>query len=339
MTSIQCGEVEAVHKITTENVYKQQLVEVKGQTDILTMGIPFISPYNVNSVLNPILVDVHGPRVLLQHVPWHAAGARGRRRDHDPPDVLGVQPGAPSELHRLLRAGAGRHDGSRARSRRSTRSSSPRTSGTATCTARGTPTTACTRSTCGTGRRTAWHTWGGRSSSVVIRGRCAGSGFTPASTMDDALEMATDVVGSLADDHPPPRAAADGRGRELRDGSTSRCPSSPRRCATCGSSARAVGMRGRRVSVKVRRAVSAGGLSVPAPRGRRAWRRGAGEAVGCAPTTRRSGRARDPAKVARRVIREGPMRLAVQVLADPEMAGVDRLADLRASLAVTTRPR
>lgn len=56
MTSIQCGEVEAVHKITTENVYKQQLVEVKGQTDILTMGIPFIGPYNVNSIMNPILV-------------------------------------------------------------------------------------------------------------------------------------------------------------------------------------------------------------------------------------------------------------------------------------------
>src|ERR1700712_4654298 len=46
MTSVQAGEVEAVHKITTENVYKQQLVEVEGQTDILTMGIPFICPYN-----------------------------------------------------------------------------------------------------------------------------------------------------------------------------------------------------------------------------------------------------------------------------------------------------
>ena len=60
MTSIQCGEVEAVHRITTENVFKQQLVEVKGQTDILTMGIPFISPYNVNSILNPILVACMG---------------------------------------------------------------------------------------------------------------------------------------------------------------------------------------------------------------------------------------------------------------------------------------
>ena len=56
MTSVQAGEVEAVHKITTENVYKQHLVEVEGQTDILTMGLPYICPYNVNSVMNPILV-------------------------------------------------------------------------------------------------------------------------------------------------------------------------------------------------------------------------------------------------------------------------------------------
>ncbi|MGE0877984.1 MAG: lactate racemase domain-containing protein [Acidimicrobiia bacterium] len=60
MTSVQAGEVEAVHKITTANVYKQQLTEVQGQTDILTMGIPFICPYNVNSIMNPILVMCTG---------------------------------------------------------------------------------------------------------------------------------------------------------------------------------------------------------------------------------------------------------------------------------------
>lgn len=60
MTSIQAGEVEAVHKVTTANVYRQQLVEVQGQTDILTMGIPFICPYNVNSIMNPILVMCTG---------------------------------------------------------------------------------------------------------------------------------------------------------------------------------------------------------------------------------------------------------------------------------------
>ena len=56
ITSVQAGEVEAVHKVTTENVYRQHLVVVEGQSDILTMGLPYICPYNVNSVMNPILV-------------------------------------------------------------------------------------------------------------------------------------------------------------------------------------------------------------------------------------------------------------------------------------------
>ena len=56
LTSVQAGEVEAVHALTTANVYRQQLVPVEGQTDVLTMGLPYICPYNVNSVMNPILV-------------------------------------------------------------------------------------------------------------------------------------------------------------------------------------------------------------------------------------------------------------------------------------------
>ena len=56
MTSVQAGEVEAVHKLTTENLYRQHLVAVEGQTDILTMGLPYLCPYNVNSIMNPILV-------------------------------------------------------------------------------------------------------------------------------------------------------------------------------------------------------------------------------------------------------------------------------------------
>jgi hypothetical protein len=56
VTSVQAGEVEAVHDATTGNVFRQQLVEVEGQTDVLTMGLPYICPYNVNSVMNPILV-------------------------------------------------------------------------------------------------------------------------------------------------------------------------------------------------------------------------------------------------------------------------------------------
>jgi hypothetical protein len=60
LTGVNAGEVEAVHRVTTANVHRQQLVAVEGQTDILTMGIPYICPYNVNSVMNPILVMCTG---------------------------------------------------------------------------------------------------------------------------------------------------------------------------------------------------------------------------------------------------------------------------------------
>jgi hypothetical protein len=60
MSSVQAGEVEAVHDRTTEHVYAQQRLEVQGQTDVLTMGLPYICPYNVNSIMNPILVACLG---------------------------------------------------------------------------------------------------------------------------------------------------------------------------------------------------------------------------------------------------------------------------------------
>ena len=60
LTSVQAGEVGAVHDQALENVFRQQLVAVDGQTDILTMGLPYICPYNVNSIMNPILVACLG---------------------------------------------------------------------------------------------------------------------------------------------------------------------------------------------------------------------------------------------------------------------------------------
>ena len=56
LTGVNAGEVEGVHRLTTAKLLEQQLVHVEGQADILTMGLPYISPYNVNSVMNPILV-------------------------------------------------------------------------------------------------------------------------------------------------------------------------------------------------------------------------------------------------------------------------------------------
>ena len=56
VTSVQAGAIEPVHDQTLERCFDQHIVEVEGQTDILTMGLPYICPYNVNSIMNPILV-------------------------------------------------------------------------------------------------------------------------------------------------------------------------------------------------------------------------------------------------------------------------------------------
>ena len=60
ITGITAGETEAVHERTLANLHRQQLVEVSGQSDVLVLGIPYVSPYNVNSILNPILVHCMG---------------------------------------------------------------------------------------------------------------------------------------------------------------------------------------------------------------------------------------------------------------------------------------
>ena len=105
MTSVQAGEVEAVHKLTTDNVWAQQGVVVEGQTDILTMGLPYISPYNVNSILNPILVACLGLGYLFNMYRGRPLVREGGVLIMTHPDPLGVQPRPPPELHRLLRTG------------------------------------------------------------------------------------------------------------------------------------------------------------------------------------------------------------------------------------------
>ncbi|HEX8265526.1 MAG TPA: lactate racemase domain-containing protein [Pyrinomonadaceae bacterium] len=52
------GATEPVHEKILEKGYQQYTVPVKGQADILITGIPEISPYNVYSNLNPLLVQV-----------------------------------------------------------------------------------------------------------------------------------------------------------------------------------------------------------------------------------------------------------------------------------------
>ncbi|REF34786.1 lactate racemase domain-containing protein [Thermasporomyces composti] len=60
VTGVHAGETEAVHKKTLANVFRQQAVEVQGQTDVLIMGVPYLGPYNVNAPMNPILATCMG---------------------------------------------------------------------------------------------------------------------------------------------------------------------------------------------------------------------------------------------------------------------------------------
>jgi hypothetical protein len=60
ITGIHAGEVEAVHEATLANLHRQQLTEVDGQSDIMVIGLPYLCPYNVNSIMNPILVHCLG---------------------------------------------------------------------------------------------------------------------------------------------------------------------------------------------------------------------------------------------------------------------------------------
>ncbi len=57
LTGVHAGRTDEVHPRTLANVDRQQEVVVPGQADIVLMGLPSIGPYNVNSILNPILVQ------------------------------------------------------------------------------------------------------------------------------------------------------------------------------------------------------------------------------------------------------------------------------------------
>ena len=56
VTGVVAGRTAAVHKKTLEACYRQYLVPVQGQADVLVTGIPYLCPYNANSIMNPLLV-------------------------------------------------------------------------------------------------------------------------------------------------------------------------------------------------------------------------------------------------------------------------------------------
>ncbi len=60
ITGVHAGDPAEVHPLTLANVHRQQLVEVDGPADVGILGLPYICPYNVNSIMNPILVTCLG---------------------------------------------------------------------------------------------------------------------------------------------------------------------------------------------------------------------------------------------------------------------------------------
>jgi hypothetical protein len=60
ITSVSAGATDEVHARTLESVHRQQLVAVEGQSDVVVAGLPFVGPYNVNSIMNPLLVNCLG---------------------------------------------------------------------------------------------------------------------------------------------------------------------------------------------------------------------------------------------------------------------------------------
>jgi hypothetical protein len=58
LIAVHAGATEPTHAKILEKNYEQYAVPVRGQADVVICGIPHISPYNVNSILNPLLVQV-----------------------------------------------------------------------------------------------------------------------------------------------------------------------------------------------------------------------------------------------------------------------------------------
>lgn len=58
MIAVHAGATGPTHEKSLAYNYAQYCVPIEGQSDVVVFGIPFISPYNVNSILNPLLVQV-----------------------------------------------------------------------------------------------------------------------------------------------------------------------------------------------------------------------------------------------------------------------------------------
>jgi len=58
LIGVHAGETEATHNKILQYCYDQYCIPIEGQSDVVIAGITFVSPYNVHSIMNPLLVQV-----------------------------------------------------------------------------------------------------------------------------------------------------------------------------------------------------------------------------------------------------------------------------------------
>jgi hypothetical protein len=125
---------------------------VTGQADILVTGVPYISPYNVNAYLNPLLVQVMAKGYLFNLYKGRPMVKKGGTMIilHPCTDKFDNEQHAPyiEFVHRLLPE---TRDAMELHKRYEAKFAPTRP--TSRCTARATRTTRRTRSSCGTGAR------------------------------------------------------------------------------------------------------------------------------------------------------------------------------------------
>ncbi len=107
LTGVNAGATDPVHERTLAKLHEQQLVEVDGQSDIMVVGLPYLGPYNVNSIMNPILVHCLGLGYVFNMYRNKPVVRPGGVMILFHP-VPGVPSGPPPQLRGLLRGGPGR---------------------------------------------------------------------------------------------------------------------------------------------------------------------------------------------------------------------------------------
>jgi hypothetical protein len=151
---VYAGETMATHEKILDKCFQQLAVPVKGQSDIVIFPIPYISPYNVGAFLNPLLVSVMAEGYLYN---LHRGAPLLKKGGtiiitHPSPTSSTVSSTLPTWSSSTS---CSHRPGTRWSCTSASSGSSAGTRHLSKCTDRARHTTRPTRSTCGTGERTA----------------------------------------------------------------------------------------------------------------------------------------------------------------------------------------